>query len=61
MKIVQLTYSLKSGGAERFVVDMANELNNRFNELMKGGDDFFSNLGRSFFNGFDDSFILFTS
>ncbi|WP_432739535.1 Hsp20/alpha crystallin family protein [Ligilactobacillus agilis] len=35
---------------------MANELNNRFNELMKGGDDFFSNLGRSFFNGFDDSF-----
>ena len=23
---------------------------------MKGGDDFFSNLGRSFFNGFDDSF-----
>ena len=35
---------------------MANELNNRFNELMKGGDDFFSNLGRSFFIGFDDSF-----
>ena len=35
---------------------MANELNNRSNELMKGGDDFFSNLGRSFFNGFDDSF-----
>lgn len=35
---------------------MANELNNCFNELMKGGDDFFSNLGRSFFNGFDDSF-----
>ena len=35
---------------------MANELNNRFNELMKCGDDFFSNLGRSFFNGFDDSF-----
>ena len=35
---------------------MANELNTRFNELMKGGDDFFSNLGRSFFNGFDDSF-----
>ena len=35
---------------------MANELNNRFNELVKGGDDFFSNLGRSFFNGFDDSF-----
>lgn len=26
MKIFQLTYSLKSGGAERFVVDMANEL-----------------------------------
>lgn len=33
---------------------MANELNNRFNNLMRGSDEFFSNLGRSFFNGLDD-------
>ena len=26
MKILQLTYSLSSGGGERFVVDLSNEL-----------------------------------
>ncbi|SEM35497.1 heat shock protein Hsp20 [Ligilactobacillus sp. WC1T17] len=34
---------------------MANELTNRFNDLMNSGDEFFSNVGRSLFN-FDDSF-----
>lgn len=29
MKILQLTYSLESGGAERFLVDLSNELCNR--------------------------------
>lgn len=33
---------------------MANELSNRFSDLMDGSDAFFNNLGRSFFN-FDDS------
>ena len=34
MKILQITYSLASGGAERFVVDLSNELaKNRDNEV----------------------------
>lgn len=37
------------------VVIMANELQNRFNDLMRGSDDFFGNLGRSFFNNMDDN------
>ncbi len=35
MKILQLTYSLGSGGAERFVVDLSNELSkDRFNKVV---------------------------
>ena len=34
MKILQITYSLASGGAERFVVDLCNELaKNKDNEV----------------------------
>lgn len=33
MKIIQLIYSLSSGGAERFVVDLSNELENQGHEV----------------------------
>lgn len=46
MKIIEIIYSLSSGGAERFVVDLSNEF------VAKGNDVLLWGIERSgFFNG----------
>lgn len=57
MKIVQLIYSLSSGGAERFVVDLSNELVRQGHEVHLVV--FRSNEGSEFYKPFIESGVLF--